>query len=201
MRVVIVTDAGLVIGVQDLSGKTIDADGRAARGMASYTVETPDGPEVVEYEAVVEAPPGCRFVASEDALPGWTWTPEAGCQPPQPEPPTAAELIAYARNRRWQIEVGGKTVAGVPIATDDRAKIMIIGARFAASLDANWQTVWQGTDGNGYPVDAATMVTISDAIHQHVNATFATLAAVLAAITAETITTKEEIDQAFAQAA
>lgn len=200
MRAVIVTDAGLVVGVEDLTGKTIDPDGRAARGTATYTVDTPEGTEIVEYEAVIEAPAGCRYVPSATAMPGWTWSAEGGFQSPQPEPPTAAELIAYARDKRWQIEVGGRIVAGVPIATDDRAKIMLISARFAASIDTAWQTVWQGTDGNGYPIDAQAMVAISDAVHDHVNATFATLATVLAAIAAETIRTRGEIDQAFANA-
>lgn len=107
-------------------------------------------------------------------------------------------LVAYARDRRWLAEIGGITVAGVPIATDDRSKIMVIGARVAAEADPNWSTVWQGTDGNGYRVDATAMLAISDAVHAHVNATFATLATVLAAIEAGTITTTEQIDAAMA---
>lgn len=110
-------------------------------------------------------------------------------------------LVAYARDRRWQAETSGITVAGVPIATDDRSKIMVIGARVAAEADPNWSTVWQGTDGNAYPIEAPTMIAISNAVHDHVNVTFATLATVLAAIEAATITTKEQVDQAFANAA
>lgn len=113
----------------------------------------------------------------------------------------AAMLLAYARDRRWQVEIGGITISGVPVATDDRSKMMVIGARVAAAANPNWSTVWQGTDGNGYPIDAQAMIAISDAVHSHVNATFATLATVLAAIAAQTITTREEIDQAFANAA
>lgn len=107
-------------------------------------------------------------------------------------------LASYARDRRWRKEVAGIVVAGVPVATDDRSKMMIIGARVAAAADPAWRTAWHGGDGQAYPVDAAAMVAISDAVQAHVNATFTTLAAVLAAIEAGEITTQEEIEAAFA---
>jgi hypothetical protein len=107
-------------------------------------------------------------------------------------------LAAWARDLRWRKEIGGITVAGVPVATDDRSKVMIIGARVAAEANPAWQTVWQGSDGSAYPIDAAAMIAISDAVHEHVNATFAALATVLVAIEAESIMTKEEIEAAFA---
>lgn len=109
-----------------------------------------------------------------------------------------ARLAAYAREMRWRKEVGGIIVGGVPVATDDRSKMMIIGARVAAAVDPAWQTVWQGADGNAYPVDAAAMLAISDAVHAHVNATFTTLSAVLSAIEVGQITTEEEVQAAFA---
>ncbi|AZO77702.1 MULTISPECIES: DUF4376 domain-containing protein [unclassified Bosea (in: a-proteobacteria)] len=109
-----------------------------------------------------------------------------------------ADLVAYAADRRWSKEVGGLTVAGVPIATDDRSKVMIIGARVAAEADAGWSTTWHGADGGTYPVDAAAMLVISDAIQAHVNQSFATFAAVKADIEAGEITTAAEVDAAFA---
>ncbi len=107
------------------------------------------------------------------------------------------DLAAYAADVRWRKEVGGVLVSGIPIATDDRAKLMITGARVAAMADPGWTTSWHGTDGNTYPVDAAAMVAISDAVQAHVNATFATFAAVKAAIEAGEITTAAEVDAAF----
>ena len=98
-------------------------------------------------------------------------------------PPAPVNLVAYAADRRWRKEVGGIVVADVPVATDDRSKLMITGARDAAMA---------------YPVDAAAMVLISDAVQAHVNAGFATFATVKAAIEAGTITTTAEIDAAFA---
>lgn len=107
-------------------------------------------------------------------------------------------LIKYAADLRWQREVGGVVVGGVPVATDDRSKVMITGARVAAGADPDWSTVWHGADGQTYPVDAAAMVAISDAVQAHVNSSFATFASVKAAIDAGEITTTDEIDAAFA---
>lgn len=71
MRAVIIRD-DVVVGVVDLTGKTIDADGRAARGPATYQVFSGDGAiEEVTYEAVIDAPEATRLVASDEAAPGW----------------------------------------------------------------------------------------------------------------------------------
>lgn len=116
-------------------------------------------------------------------------------QTPQP---TTAELIAYAATARWRKETGGITVGGIPIATDDRSKQMIMGVRIAADADAGFTTPWVAADGAIHTVDAATVIAISNAVLAHVAACFATYAAVKAAIDDETITTFAEIDAAFA---
>jgi hypothetical protein len=111
--------------------------------------------------------------------------------------PVRSGLVAYARDKRWQVEVGGIVVGGVPVATDDRSKVMIVGARLAAQADPAWSTIWQGSDGQAYPVDAAAMLAISDGVRAHVNASFATLASVAAGIEAGTIADTAGIDAAF----
>jgi hypothetical protein len=120
---------------------------------------------------------------------------------PAPEPrgevEIRADLMAHAADRRWRIETGGILVAGVPVATDDRAKIMIMGARVAASADPAWSTVWHGSDGETYPLDAGAMIAVSNAVEAHVNATFATFATIRAGILAGTLTTTAAIDAAF----
>jgi hypothetical protein len=108
-----------------------------------------------------------------------------------------AALVAYASDKRWRREVRGIVVAGVPVATDDRAKLMITGARLAATSDPQWSTVWHGTDGQTYPVDVPAMIAISDAVQGHVNSGFATFATVKTAIDAGSITTTAEVDAAF----
>lgn len=106
-------------------------------------------------------------------------------------------LLAYAAKLRWQTEVGGIVVAGVPVATDDRSKLMVTGARVAAAADPNWVTVWHGADGGSYPIDASAIIAVSDAVQAHVNATFSAFAAVKSAIEAGSVTTTAEIDAAF----
>ena len=112
-------------------------------------------------------------------------------------PPPPVDLYAYAADARWRKEIGGITVNGVPIATDDRSKQMIIGARLAASVNPNWSTMWVGSDADIYPVDATAIVTISDAVQSHVNACFTMFADVKADIDNGTVTTVQEIDGAF----
>jgi hypothetical protein len=116
-------------------------------------------------------------------------------EPPPDEPPF--EPLTYAATKRLAKETAGITVSGVPIATDDRAKIMIIGARVAAAADPDWSTPWAAADGKTYPINAPTMIAIADAVQAHVNACFTTYANVVAAIAAGTITTKEQIDAKF----
>jgi hypothetical protein len=118
----------------------------------------------------------------------------------EPYAAPAVDLTSYARSKRWEIENGGITVAGIPVATDDRSKLMITGGRVAAEADPNWMTVWDGADGESYPIDAAAMIAISAAVQAHVNACFVAFATVKAGIAAEppTVTTTAQIDAAFA---
>jgi hypothetical protein len=113
-------------------------------------------------------------------------------------PVTAADLLAYAKEARWRKEVGGINVGGVPIATDDRSKLMITGARIKADSNAQWSTEWAGADGLTYTVTAPLMIAISDAVSDHVDHCFAVYATVKSAIEAGTITTNAQIDAAFA---
>ena len=112
-------------------------------------------------------------------------------------PPTNDSLTAYAAHRRWQKETAGIAFNGIPVATDDRSKQMILGARVAADADSNFTTSWVGTDGSIYPLNAATVIAISNAVLAHVSACFAIYAAVKTAIDAGTTTTFDEIDAAF----
>lgn len=104
-------------------------------------------------------------------------------------------LVSYAAQKRWQVETGGIVVGGVSVATDDRSKVMIIGARVKADADPNFTTEWK-TPAGFQTINAATIIAISDAVLAHVDACFAVEAIVLAEIAAGTITTTNEIDAA-----
>lgn len=109
-------------------------------------------------------------------------------------------LLEYAALARWRKETGGILFNGLPILTDDRSKQMIMGARMAAEADPLFRTMWAGADGNVYPLIAAQIIAISNAVAAHVNRCFEIYASVKAAIeaTPPTITAKQQIDQAFA---
>lgn len=128
---------------------------------------------------------------------GWVREGDGFVEPPV-DVPSQERLLAYAADRRWRIEVGGIVIAGVPIATDDRSKIMIMGARVAAAANPDWETVWHGADGQTYPLNAAAMIAISNAVEAHVNATFATFAGVKVDIESAAIDSFAAIDAAFA---
>lgn len=116
---------------------------------------------------------------------------------PEPEPEPVDDLPAYAAMRRWQKETAGIMVNSVPVATDDRSKMMLMGARLAAQADPDFTTQWK-TPAGFVTLDAATFIALSDAVLAHVDACFATEAAVLDDIAAGVITTAEQIDNAFA---
>jgi hypothetical protein len=107
-------------------------------------------------------------------------------------------LLEYAKSVRYNKEVGGIAVGGVPVLTDDRSKQMIMGARIAADSDPNFTTTWVGADGNLYPITAAQIIGISNAVLANTNNCFLLFANVQAGIAGGTITTPAEIDAVFA---
>lgn len=107
-------------------------------------------------------------------------------------------LLEYATQRRWQIETGGIVVSGTSIATDDRSKLLIAGARIKADANSEFTTKWKTSTGVRVLIDAATIIAISEAVLAHVDACFEIEDTVCAGIEAGTITTREQIDAAFA---
>lgn len=105
-------------------------------------------------------------------------------------------LTNYAANRRWQKEQGGITVAGLPIATDDRSKQMILGARIAADANPDFTTPW-AVGPNVYELSAQQIIGISNAVLAHVASCFASYGAIITGLDDGSITTKEQIDAAF----
>lgn len=110
------------------------------------------------------------------------------------------DLAAYAKDARDAKENGGITVQGVPIATDDRSKLLVAGARMRAQDNPTGTEMWSAADGKEYPLPSAAIVLISQAIGAHVSACFACYAATKAALAATppTITDQAGVDAAFA---
>mgnify|MGYP000935891103 CR=1 FL=1 len=118
---------------------------------------------------------------------------------PQPEPPTVAELKAYAAEKRWQVEVGGVLVevapgVSVPVPTDDRAKLLILGAAQTLTPDATAPFVAGGVVYG--TLSGAQFVALHAAVVAHVQATFPVLAELITQIDAGTVTSTTQIDAA-----
>lgn len=104
------------------------------------------------------------------------------------------DLTGYAADKRWRVETGGITVGGAPVATDDRSKTMIMGARIKADADQDYTVGWKGADGSFVTLTAPQIIAISNAVLAHVDACFAAEADVVAAILDGTITTTQQVD-------
>lgn len=105
----------------------------------------------------------------------------AHCNPP--------DVITHNRiaARRYEAEVGGITVSGVPIDTDDRSKLLINGAALEATIDPAYVMQWKTMDGF-IELTAQQVIGIARAVRAHVQACFDREAELLAALDAGTLT-------------
>lgn len=87
--------------------------------------------------------------------------------PAEPEPDWAALVAA----RRYEHEVGGMAFGGIPIATDDRSKLLINGAASRASREADYTLRWKS--GEGFiDLPAEQVILLADAVADFVQACF-----------------------------
>lgn len=110
------------------------------------------------------------------------------------------DALAYAKRRRWEIETAGIEVGGVHVATDDRSKTLLMGARDSAAEDPAFTTTWDAADGSEHELDADTIKALAIAVAAHVAKVFRAFSTVRKAITAGTVTTAAQIDAALAAA-
>lgn len=114
-------------------------------------------------------------------------------------PPNAAALKAYAAQKRWEKEMGGMTVGGMPIKTDTEARVKIRELKdniASGKLSAPYR--FKAVSG-WVAIDEATLTAVYDAIVQFVDDCFTTEDTVSQSIDARTITTFAAIDAAFAE--
>lgn len=106
-------------------------------------------------------------------------------------------LAEYAAAKRWEKEVGGVEVNGMTVATDDRSKMLISGARQGAENNDHFKVRFKFADGSFAEIDAPAIITISDAVLAHVQHCFAIEDRVQQAISDGTITSTSQIDTEF----
>ncbi|MFD1328308.1 DUF4376 domain-containing protein [Mycoplana ramosa] len=123
---------------------------------------------------------------------GWSHDGEAFA-PPEPEP---VDLAAYAREKSWQVRVGGTTVNGAPIQTDGESIALITAMERLAERDPERVFEFDSLSGP-ITLTSTQAIAFSVAAGDWVQATFDRRAAVLRAIEAGHVTTTAEIDAAF----
>jgi len=111
--------------------------------------------------------------------------------------PDKEQLRAHAAQKRWEKEVGGISLNGMKISTDDRSKIMISGARASADADPSFETVWKVSDNEFITLKAPAIIGISNAVLDHVSELFALEQSVIGFINSDKIKTYERIDEIF----
>lgn len=110
-------------------------------------------------------------------------------------------LLRYLAQMRWQAEISGVTLNAIPLTTQDRDQQKIAGLKQAFDNGAITGTVaFSDAAGNTQIVDATATTAIYRGVVTFVQQTYATAASLKAAINATppTVTTRVQIDQAFA---
>lgn len=84
-----------------------------------------------------------------------------------------AERLELLADKRWSVETAGCLVGGMAAATDDRSKIMIEGARTAASANPSYAiSNFKVAPGSFITLTAPQILAVSDAVRAHVQACF-----------------------------
>ena len=151
--------------------ETYQIDGTIADGWA---VLEEDSKPALDFGEHVE--PGEIRKEGDRVIRGWTVV-----------RPTETEFSAIIEARRYTAEVGGTTVSGIPIATDDRSKSLITGAALRATRSADYTLRWKTADGF-VDLNADQVIAVADAVSDHVQACFDRESALLDAVADGSIT-------------
>jgi hypothetical protein len=108
----------------------------------------------------------------------------------------AARLLPELAAYRYEVETSGITVNGMSVQTDRQSRADLTAARIKAQEDSNYSTKWKTPDGF-VTLDSSTILTIADAVHNHVQAAFETEATVEDEIKNGTLTTTSEVKARF----
>lgn len=106
---------------------------------------------------------------------------------PEPEPPAEPDWLSLIAARRYQAEIGGIELAGLPIATDDRSKLLINGAALRASREPGYTLRWK-TGDDFIDLSGAQVLAMADAVADHVQRCFDREAELQAAVADGSIT-------------
>lgn len=99
----------------------------------------------------------------------------------------AEQWTSQIAARRFQVETGGVTVAGVQINTERDSQSLLTGAAFAASLDSEYQIKWKAATGF-VDLTAQQIIGVASAVRAFVQACFNREAELLGAVADGSIT-------------
>lgn len=100
-------------------------------------------------------------------------------------------MYANLANIRWNRETGGVVFNGLNIPTDDRTTSKLTAVRIVATEDSTYTVNWK-VGNQFFPLDAPTIIAISDTVRQHVQDCFDREAVLIEQI--NTANTHEELD-------
>jgi len=100
---------------------------------------------------------------------------------------TASQQKEKIAARRYQEEIKGTAVNGIPVDTDRQSQALITGAALAATIDPAYVCQWK-TSGGFITLDAAAIIGVATAVRNHVQACFNREAELIVAIEDETYT-------------
>ena len=106
---------------------------------------------------------------------------------PEPEPPADPDWLSLIAARRYQAEIGGIELQGLPIATDDRSKTLINGSALKALRNSAYTLRWKTEEGF-IDLPADQVLVMADAVADHVQACFDREAELQAAVADGSIT-------------
>ncbi|MDR6771785.1 DUF4376 domain-containing protein [Azospirillum sp. BE72] len=79
---------------------------------------------------------------------------------------------AAVTDLRWRKETAGIAIGGVPVATDDRSKTLILGKRARARENPDMTFRWKTAGGTWVELTGTQIIAIADAVADHVQACF-----------------------------
>jgi hypothetical protein len=170
--------------------------------MRTTLIENGSVVSVIATGGDYQPPNGVTAVASDTANIGDHYDGTSFSRSPAPAP-SQADLVLYAERKQAMVAQRGITVnVGtqqaphvVRASTDSTSIGYLNGAARQSLADPNFQATWTDTTGS-VTLTAAQILNVDAAVTAYIQASFATLGTVLAAIDAGTITIVAQIDAA-----
>lgn len=142
------------------------------QGIYTGSVEVDESGPLPERSTPTKPPKLTGAQCARWTVAGWEKLAEAPVIPdPEPVPEPAPDWIALIAARRYEAEVSGITLGGIPVATDDRSKLLINGAALRATRETGYTLRWKTYEGF-IDLSAEQVLAMADAVADHVQACF-----------------------------